>query len=127
MQGIFAADASVTAEASEQKPKLESGGRHLETWLFRTTEPEHQTQIRLQIPGEADPEKLCVAIRDASGAWREADHHLFGRYAVAALEPGDDAIALVVPQHIPWLLIAGIIASVTAIGWLYICKKRIKT
>ena len=127
VQGIFTADASVTAEASEQKPKLESGGRHLETWLFRTTEPEHQTQIRLQIPGEADPEKLCVAIRDASGAWREADHHLFGRYAVAALEPGDDAIALVVPQHIPWLLIAGIIASVTAIGWLYICKKRIKT
>jgi len=54
VQGVFAADASLSAEASDAGPKPEGGGKLLETWAFRSTEPENQTQIRLQIPAGAD-------------------------------------------------------------------------
>lgn len=125
VQGVFAADAELTVEASELLPELEKKGKHLETWAFRTTQPEQQSQIRLQIPSGADSEKLIVSIRDASGAWREEAYHVFGRYAVASLLPGDDAIALVQEQSVPWLLIT-LTAVLTAGAWLYFRKKKTK-
>ena len=125
VQGVFAADAAVTVEASEACPDLAGGGKYLETWEFRCTEPENQTQIRLQIPADADPEKIGVMIRDASGNWREESCHVFGSYAVAALLPGDDAIALVQERSVPWLMI-GLAAVFAAGAGLYISKKKTK-
>ncbi len=126
VQGIFAADASLTVEASELLPKLEAKGTHLETWTFRCTEPENQNQIRLKIPSDADPEKILVAIRDVSGNWREAEHHVFGSYAVAPLLPGDDAIALVQCRSVPWLIIGIVTAAVAAVGFLYLRRRKTK-
>lgn len=125
VQGIFAADAAVTVEASEAGPDLAGGGKYLETWEFRCTKPENQAQIRLQIPADADPEKIGVMIRDASGNWREESCHVFGSYAVAALQPGDDAIALVQERSVPWLLI-GLAAVFAAGAGLYISQKKTK-
>jgi len=126
VQGVFAADAELEVTASDTHPELSGGGKNLETWEFRCTEPENQTQIRLQIPSSADPEKLLVTIRGASGNWREAEHKMSGRYAVAALMPGDDAIALVQQKSVPWLLIS--LAAVFAAGaGLFIRRKQKQT
>lgn len=124
VQGVFAADAAVTVEASEARPDV-SSGKYLETWEFRCTEPESQTQIRLQIPADAEPEKIGVMIRDASGNWRDVSCHVFGSYAVVALLPGDDAIALVQERSVPWLMI-GLAAVFAAGAGLYISKKKTK-
>jgi hypothetical protein len=127
VQGIFAMDAELTAEASDLRPALESGEKHLETWIFRTTEPENQNQIRLKIPADSDPEKLRVVIRDASGSWREAQYHMSGSYAVAPLQAGDDAIALVQTGSVLWLVIGVAAAAMAALVWIFrTWKKTIK-
>ena len=125
VQGIFAADAGLTVEATDDRPGILDEGKHLESWSFVCTEPENQDQIRLQIPSEADPEKILVRIRDASGTWREEPCHMVGRYAVAALQPGDSAIALVQENTVPWLMISLAAVFIAGAG-LYISKKKIK-
>ena len=125
VQGVFAADAELEAAASDVRPDWSGSGQHLETWEFRCTEPENQTQIRLQIPSVADPEKISVLLRDKSGSWREEASHVLGRYAVAQLMPGDDAIALVQERTVPWMLI-GLAAVFAAGAGLYIRKKKTK-
>ena len=126
VQGIFAADAAVTVEASDVRPDLTGSEKYLETWEFRCTEPENQAQIRLQIPADADPEKIVVMIRDTSDNWREESCHMFGRYAVAALMPGDDAIVLVQEKTVPWPMICFAAVFAAGVG-LYISKKKSKT
>jgi len=69
---------------------------------------------------------LRVVIRDAAGNWREESHHLLGRYAVAALKPGDDAVALVQQPGISWVAVAAALAAVSAAGWLYLKRKKQK-
>ena len=125
VQGIFAADAGLEVAASDIRPDWNGSGKYLETWEFRCTEPDNQEQIRLQIPANTDPEKIGVMIRDGSGRWREEDSHVLGRYAVAQLMPGDDAIALVQYRSVPWLLI-GLAAVFVAGAGLYIRKKKTK-
>lgn len=125
VQGIFAADAGLEVAASDIRPDWNGSGKYLETWEFRCTEPDNQEQIRLQIPANTDPEKIGVMIRDGSGSWREEDSHVLGRYAVAQLMPGDDAIALVQYRSVPWLLI-GLAAVFVAGAGLYIRKKKTK-
>jgi hypothetical protein len=117
-------DAELTAEVSDLRPALESGEKHLETWIFRTTEPENQNQIRLKIPADSDPEKLRVAIRDASGSWREAQYHMSGSYAVAPLQAGDDAIALVQTGSVLWLVIGVATAAMAALVWIFRTWKK---
>lgn len=125
VQGDFAADAVLTVEESNLQPQLKNGVTFLESWAFRTSEPEDQTQLRLQIPSGADPEKLCAVVRDASGNWREEICHVFGRYAVVPLLPGDDAVTLAQHRPVPWLLI-GLAAAAAAGAWLYIRRKKTK-
>ena len=125
VQGVFSGDASLTVETSDLKPKLGAGETFLESWKFRTSEPEDQTQLRLQIPSEADPEKISVRIRDVSGNWRAESCHMFGRYAVVPLLPGDDAVALAQHRTVPWLVI-GIAAAAAAAAWLYLRRKKPK-
>jgi len=125
VQGVFAADAELEAAASDVRPDWSGSGQHLETWEFRCTEPENQTQIRLQIPSFADPERISVLLRDKSGNWRVETSHVLGRYAVARLMPGDDAIALVQEGAVPWMLI-GLAAVFAAGAGLYIRKKKTK-
>ena len=104
VQGIFSEDALLTVEEWEETIPLESDGQQLEAWHFRTTEPEHQTQIRLQLPEGVEEEQIRILIRGADQNWRIAEHHIFGRYAVSPLMPGDDAAALVLIAGRPWIL-----------------------
>ena len=104
VQGIFSEDAVLTVEAWEETIFLETGGQQLEAWHFQTTEPENQSQIRLQLPEGVEEEQIRVLIRGADQNWRIAEHHIFGRYAVSSLMPGDDAAALVRVAGRPWIL-----------------------
>ncbi len=126
VQGIFDADAELTTAGISAGPEVKTGEKILEAWEFHCTEPEKQSQIRLQIPSGADTDMLRVVIRDAAGNWREESHHLFGRYAVAALKPGDDAVALVQLTGISWVAVAAALAAVSAAGWLYLKRKKQK-
>lgn len=123
VQGVFAEDASLTVEISEDRPGLNDGGEYLETWMFYTTEPEHQTQVRLLLPSGEDPKNLHLALRDASGNWREESFHVLGRYAVAPLQPGDDAVALIRQHWNPWLMICAVLAAAACVG-LYIRRRK---
>jgi len=128
VQGSFAEDAVLTVEPLAETAVPEIGEAILETWSFRTTEPERQTQIRLQLPEHADPEKLQLFLLSADDTWREAEHHVFGRYAVAPLQAGDSAIALVQLDSVSWWLIIPAIAAVLVLAGIpYLRKKKNKT
>ena len=126
VQGVFAADATLTVETGDTAPETGFGETHLETWVFRSTEPQNQTQIRLQIPSGADAEKILVYVRDVSGSWRQESAHVLGRYAVAALRPGDDGIALVEKGSFLWLEIGLALVAAAAVTILCLRKKKQK-
>lgn len=124
VQGVFSENASLTVEQEKTEILLETGETLLEVWKFRTAESDRQTQIRLQLPEGADPENLRVLIRCADGSWREENHQVLGRYAIAALASGDDAIALVQTGGTPWLLLGLGIAGVAALVGMLLYRKR---
>lgn len=125
VQGLFSEGVALSAQISEDQPILESREQLLEIWQFRTSEPENQSQIRLQLPDGAEPEQLRVLIRNADGQWRTEAHHVLGRYAVAVLTPGDDAIALVQTGSIPWLLL-GVVFTAAAAAAVFLTMRHRK-
>ena len=125
VQGIFAEDATLQVEETDVQVPLEGRESLLEVWQFRSTEPDRQDQIRLQLPETADAEHIRILIRSADQAWRREPHHVLGRYAVASLTSGDDAIALVQEASIPWLLILSL-AGILSLSGLAIHLKRKK-
>ena len=124
VQGVFPEDAALTVQASDAQ--VSTGGKEklLEVWEFRTTGASGQNQIRLQLPEEADGENIRILIRDAEGSWRTEAHHVLGRYAVAELLSGDDAIALVEIKSTPWLLYGAAFAGVALLAGILLSRKR---
>ena len=127
IQGIFSEDAVLTAQIAEEQPSLESGEALLEAWQFQTNERSGQSQIRLQLPDGADSEKIRILLHSADGSWRQVQHHVLGRYAVASLTSGDDAIAVVQTATIPRLLIGISAAVIAVLVGILISRKRKKT
>lgn len=125
VQGVFSEDASLSVQESGDQPSQETREELLEVWQFQTGEAENQTQIRIQIPDGADTEQLRILIRGSDGMWRSEAHHVLGRYAVAALTSGDDAIAVVQTESIPWLLI-GVIFAAAAVAAVFLIHRNRK-
>lgn len=127
VQGIFSEDAEVSVRAMESTAGLPDNVSLIEAWVFETSEPMHQTQLRLQLPESADAEKIRILILDGGGIWREAQHNQFGRYAVVGLEPYDNAVALVQKRTLPWVAPAAVLAGVLMMfGIVYIGKEKKK-
>ena len=125
VQGIFSEDASLVVEREETDILLETGETLLESWKFRTTEPDRQSQIRIQLPEGADEKNLRILIRGADHSWREETHHVLGRYVVANLVSGDEAVAIIRTGGVSWLLLLGIAGVVVLTGiLLYRNRKR---
>jgi LPXTG-motif cell wall-anchored protein len=126
VQGIFSEEATVDVQQTDSEISLESGENLLEIWQFRTSEPDRQSQIRLQLPDNADPEAIRILIRQADGTWRAENGHVLGRYAVAPLISGDDAIAVVQTGTIPWLPILAVAGLIVLAGIFLIRKRKTK-
>ena len=126
VQGVFQENARLHVQSADEQPPVEKKEKLLEVWEFQTSEPQQQNQIRLQLPEEADPENIRVLVRGDDGSWRTEKHHVLGRYAVAPLLAGDDAVAVAQTRGAPWLLFAGSAAAVTLAALAVILRKRKK-
>jgi len=126
LQGVFSDDAVLRVQECGEQVSLGSREKLLEVWQFQTTESGDQSQIRLQLPDGADAEKIRILIRGADHSWRREAHHVLGRYAVASLVSGDDAIAVVQTESIPWLLILSLIGLGALAGLLFNRKRKKK-
>lgn len=126
VQGIFSEDAILDVQQTDSEISLESGEKLLEIWQFRTSEPDRQSRIRLQLPETADPEAIRILIRQSDGTWRTENGHVLGRYAVASLISGDDAIAVVQTGTIPWLPILAAAGLIVLAGIFLIRKRKTK-
>lgn len=124
VQGVFSEDAALRVQEMEEQLPLDRGERLLEVWQFHTTEPANQTQIRIQLPEKADAETVRIRIRSADHSWREENCHILGRYAVASLASGDDAIAVVQTAEIPWLLMGLTFAGFSVLTGILLSRKR---
>lgn len=124
VQGIFSEDTVLHVEASEAQVPVGGEDRLLEIWEFRTTEPDHQTQIRLQLPEADDTDKLRITIRGGDNTWREEEFHILGRYAVVPVASGDDAVAVVQTAGNPWLLILAATGAAVLCGILFVRKRK---
>lgn len=125
VQGAFAENTAVDTQQSEDLPAVEKDERLLEAWQFRTPEPAAQTQIRFQLPEEVDAEEIRILIRGADSTWREEAFHVLGRYAVAALASGDDAIGVVQTADSSGLFVL-LFAGLAILGGILLCRKRRK-
>lgn len=123
-QGLFEEDARVEVEQIQVQLPLGSRQILLEAWQFAASEPEHLERIRLHLPADTAPEDISLYLRDASGAWRLAEHHVFGSYVVADVALGDGAVALVETDDLTVLLIAGGALLLAALGGFLIYRKR---
>lgn len=125
LQGVFSENAEFTVQESEDRVPLTQGEQLLEVWKFRSTEPENQEKIRIQLPETADAEQIRLFLCGSDQVWRAAEHDILGRYAVVSLQPGDDAIAVAQMAGTPWAAI--LIPSVlTLLGVILISRKRKK-
>lgn len=124
VQGVFSEDAWLDVQEEENRPAVDSGETLLEVLQFRTSEPENQAQIRIQLPEEADSEHIRILIRGADGSWRTEEHHVLGRYAVASVVSGDDAVAVCQMGSAPWLLICGVFAGFVLLAGMLINRKQ---
>lgn len=124
VQGDFSENAALYVQEAEDQPSLESREKLLEAWQFRATETDGQTQIRLQLPEEADAERIRILIHSADDFWREEEHHISGRYVVVSLASGDDAIAVVQIENVPWLLVGLVLAGLVVLSGIPILRKR---
>ena len=126
VQGIFSENTQLTVEALEQEIPVNDSEALLEVWQFRTDEPEQQRQIRLLLPEGTNEEEIRILIRGKDRTWREEAHHVLGRYTVASLLPGDDAIALVQIGSLKPLLLGGACAALAVLVGILILRKRKK-
>ena len=126
VQGNFSENALLHVQAADMQISLEEEEKLLEIWEFRTSEPANQTQIRLQLPQEADPEMLQILIRGSDGSWRRESHHVLGRYGVASLLSGDDAVAVVEVHSTPWLLYGLLSAGMVLLAGIWVSRNRKK-
>lgn len=130
VQGIFSEDAELTVQAMETISDLPENSKLLEAWSFHVSEPEHQNQLRLQLPDVEHADKIGILIRGEDGAWRSEEYELFGRYAVVRLNAYDNAVALIQQTAFPWLTVAVIFAVIAILAGIfcnaYIKKKKVQ-
>lgn len=126
VQGVFSEDTELTVETLEQQPSAGAGEQVLEAWQFRIGESAQQNQIRLQLPEGTAEEEIRILIRGEDQSWRTEAHHVLGRYAVASLLPGDDAIALVQLGSMKPLLLGVTSIVLAALAGILLLRKRKK-
>ena len=126
VQGIFSEDTDLTVEVLEQQPSVNAREQLLEAWQFRTGESDQQNQVRLQLPEGTNEEEIRILIREEDQSWRTAEHHVLGRYAVATLLPGDDAIALVQISSLKPLLLGVSCAALVILAGILLLRRRKK-
>lgn len=119
VQGVFSENAELSVQELETADGLPDDAELLEAWSFNVSEPEHQNQLRLQLPEATDSAKISIRILGADGVWRAADHSLSGRYAVIALNPHDNAVALVQQEAIPWMTLAAVAAGIVILAGIF--------
>lgn len=127
VQGVFSESAELTVQSLEHPVGLPEDGKLLEAWSFQTTEPENQNQLRLQLPESADPEKISILVLSGDGIWRTEPHSQFGRYAVVALNPHDNGVAVVHQESEPWMILVTVFAGIAVLaGAVYVGKAKKK-
>jgi hypothetical protein len=125
VQGVFSEAAELTVRSLEHPEGLPEDCQLLEAWSFQTTEPENQNQLRLQLPESADPEKTSILVQSEDGTWRTEPHRQFGRYAVVALNPHDDGVAVVHQESVPWMILVTVLAGIVVLVVVF-CRYRVK-
>ena len=93
-QGSFQPGQSLTAVESDAAPELTEKQIWLESWEFALTGEVFAQKLRYLLPEDAQAEQSLIFIRDASGAWRQADTEQVDSFLVFAVEPGDNAFSL---------------------------------
>ena len=122
LQGDFGPDTTVSLDLTVA-PDWEKG--LLGSTGFAISGTGQPTRGRYLLPEGADPERLQVYVRTASGKWKEVPHRVEGSYAVFDLSPGDDAVALFHAQSYLWIwILAGSVLLVLLVGGIPIAVIR---
>jgi len=117
LQGNFAPDDTIRID-SEVVPDWEK--KLLGSLGFSVSGTGQPNRGRYLLPEEADPQRLQVHVRTASGEWKEVPYTVEGSYVIFDLSSGDNAVALTETQSMlwTWILCGSLILILLAGGIL---------
>ena len=91
---------------------------------FAVTDNENLTGLRFCVY-DWDPEENFLLIRNKDGVWYRPETTADGSYLVAALQEGDNAVAQIREEKVPWAIPAAV-GAVLACAVLFLIRKRKK-
>ena len=116
-QGAFEEE-TLTLTAADAAP---GSGQLLESWQF--TLPGHADDnitLRYLAPAKG----TAVYLRSADGSWRRAETTTDGSYLVFAVQPGEDTLAAVRSQTVPWPIFAATAGAAVLVLLLRLFRRR---
>lgn len=124
VQGGFTSESELEMTDWTEAVPLEEGQTLLKAKAFAVRDARYLTSLRLCIY-DWEPEDQLLLIRGEDGTWRQPETKLDGSYLVAELREGDNAVAQIQQQKVPWTIPA-IVAVLLAAGLFLLIRKRKK-
>ena len=124
IQGDFMPQSELTIEDWTESVPLKDNEALLKAKTFSVSDTENIHTLRFCLY-DMEPVRTKLLLLGSDNTWREAEFTVDGSYAVMALEPGDQAVALVLLPENHWMQIgAGALMAAVVLGGLLLYRKR---